>query len=96
MRTVVKTVDELIEALGGPEKVARWACMSNHSGVCHWSRRNSIPPGWHLRLLAECAARGITIDLCLFGLEPDEAKVLAERWPITVGGGVACVQSPSP
>lgn len=82
MSKVVRTVDELIDAFGGVEKMARWAGMSNHSAVCHWRTRNSIPPGWHLRLLVACAARGILVDLTVFGLEPEEARVLLERWPV--------------
>lgn len=76
MSNTLHTVDELIAALGGPSEVAEWAGLSNHSAVSQW-RQRGIPPGWHLRLLAECIRRGLRLDLvAVFGLTEDEAEAL--------------------
>lgn len=82
MSNTARTVDDLVEALGGTVKVAEWAGIK-HTGVSNWRSDGAIPPGWHLRLLAEAQRQGIQIDLVgVFGLSAEDAKLLAERFPI--------------
>lgn len=77
----VRTIDELIEALGGTVAVAEWAQV-RHTAVSNWRTSGFIPPGWHLLLLAECSRREITVDLNgVFGLAPSDVKALQGRLP---------------
>lgn len=78
---IVGTVDELVEALGGTVKVSAWAGIK-HNAVSNWRSDEFIPPGWHLRLLVECWSRGLEVDtVAVFGLTPEEARVLVDRVP---------------
>lgn len=72
----LRTIDELIAALGGVTEVAKWAGVGK-TAVSNWSARELIPPGWHLRLFAEAKARGYSVDPVVFGWTHDEAKVVA-------------------
>ncbi len=77
MSNAVTSIDDLIDALGGTSKVAAWACIS-HTTVSNWRQRRFVPPGWHLPLLAECARRGIVVDLTkVFGLPEEDAAALS-------------------
>lgn len=71
----IKTVQELVEKLGGPAAVAEWAGVLP-SAVCNWYDRG-IPPGWHLRLLIETRKRGLKVAPQVFELSDDDAKFLA-------------------
>ena len=67
-RDTLRTVDDVIDAFGGNTVVADWLGIGT-SAVCNWRERQSIPPGWHLRFYLEAEARGLRIDLNLFGME---------------------------
>lgn len=73
---VIHTVDQLIDAFGGPGEMAAWAGIGA-TAVANWAARSFIPPGWHLRIYAEACRRGLRLDLeALFGLSPDEVEAL--------------------
>jgi hypothetical protein len=82
---VVKTVHDLVMALGGFTRVARWAGYEDARGVHNWLTRG-IPPSYHLRLTLEAKRRGVEIDPSVFGLEDndaDELRGVFERTPPT-------------
>jgi hypothetical protein len=67
--SIIATVDDLVEALGGTKAVADWALVSP-SAVSHWRSERKIPRGWHLELYAECLRREIQIDtVSVFGMK---------------------------
>lgn len=67
-RNVLQTVDEVIDAFGGNSVLASWLGIGD-SAVSNWRDRQSIPPGWHLRLYLEAQSRGIEINPKLFGMD---------------------------
>lgn len=84
MKKRLTSIAEIVEGLGGPGEVARWADVNN-SAVCNWIERGVIPPAWHLRLLMESKRRGLVIDAKTLGLEADEAAEVEA----TIYNGVA-------
>lgn len=72
----INSIDELVNALGGDTKVARWLGISQPA-VAAWKARNHIPPGWHMRLLADLTKRGMTVNPEVFGLSEDILAPLA-------------------
>ena len=70
----LKTVSEVIAALGGTAEVARWAGYDSPSGVSNWLLRG-IPPSYHLTLSLEAKRRGYIIDPAVYGLDDDDAEV---------------------
>lgn len=64
--TMICSVSDLIDGLGGTTAVAEWASV-DMSAVSHW-RRGGIPAGWHYRLFRECERRGLDVDFdAVFG-----------------------------
>lgn len=57
----IKSIEELVEALGGPSAIAAWLGTSQPN-VSNWILRRYIPPAWHFRLFLECACRGLRVD----------------------------------
>lgn len=74
MRKRLTTVDQIIDAFG-LEWLARWAGYESVSGVCNW-RTRGIPPGLHVRLIAEATRRGFVIEPTVFGLADSDARGL--------------------
>jgi hypothetical protein len=70
----LKTVADVIAALGGTAEVAKWAGYDGPSGVSNWLLRG-IPPSYHLTLSLEAKRRGYFIDPSVYGLEEDDAEV---------------------
>ena len=68
----IKTIDGLVDALGGDTVLARDLGISQPA-VANWKVRGQIGAGWHMRLYAKIRARGLTIDPNIFGLTEDEA-----------------------
>lgn len=74
----IKTIDDLVEALGGDTAVAAELNISQPA-VANWKARKEIPGGWHMRLMAKLVARGLTVDtLSVFNL-PDADAVIINR-----------------
>lgn len=71
----IRTVDELIDAFGGPTAVAEWA-GTEISAICNWKARGFIPTGWHLRVFIEVKKRGLDVDPRLFEISDEDAKIL--------------------
>lgn len=71
----IKSVEEVVDALGGDTQVATWLGISQPA-VAAWKSRESIPGGWHLRIYARLLAMDIECDPKVFGLSVDEAVVL--------------------
>jgi hypothetical protein len=61
----VRTVDELLLVLGGPDRVAELLNVENHD-ECMWLRTGRVPCGWHLRLYLAAKQLGYTVDARLF------------------------------
>ena len=72
---VVQTIPDLIEALDGFQRLAKWAGYEDARGIHNWISRG-IPPAYHLRLTLEARRRGIEIDPAVFGLEAEDAASL--------------------
>lgn len=73
-RNEISTIDDLITALGGPLRLSRVLHVSQ-SAVSLWKIRETIPAGWHVRLLIEAEKRGLVIAPALFRIEGEDAKV---------------------
>ena len=79
----IRTIDMLIDALGGDTAVAAWLNISQPA-VANWKQRGVIPPGWHMRLFARVIGMGQTVDPAIFGLDGfPEFEALATK----VGNG---------
>jgi hypothetical protein len=77
----LKSVGEVVEALGGTKATAEW-CDIGMSAVSNWIAAEYIPPGWHYRMTAKLGERGIEIDPAVFGMHLDREpppKKAAER-----------------
>ncbi len=72
----VSTIDDLVAAFGGPSKLAKMLHVSQ-SAISLWKIRETVPPGWHIRLLIEADRRGIVISPALFKIEGDDAKAFS-------------------
>ena len=68
------TIREIVDALGGPSQVAKWAGV-NDTAIHNWIDRSVIPPAWHMRLLVETRKRGLVIDMTALGFD---AKLAGE------------------
>jgi hypothetical protein len=68
----IASIHDLIDALGGDTEVAEWLGIGQPA-VGMWKSRDVIGSGWHLRLLAECRRRGLTVDPKVFGLSERDA-----------------------
>lgn len=55
------TVTEVVKALGGDQAVAEMFDVGK-TAVINWRSWNRFPAKCHLRVLRECAARGIAYD----------------------------------
>lgn len=86
----INTIDELVDALGGDTKVGRWLGISQPA-VAAWKLRNHVPPGWHMRLLAELTRRGYSVNPEVFGLSEDDIAPLAGLLPMRPERAVAAV-----
>lgn len=75
--TVIDSIPDLIHALGGATRVARWAGYEDCRGVMNWVPRG-IPPSYHLRLVFEAMRRGMVISPEVFGLTGDDADELLD------------------
>jgi hypothetical protein len=83
----IKTIDDLIAEFGGPARFSQWLDVGQEAvSAFKW---RGVPPGWHLRLLAEVRRRGCDVHPSVFGLTEEEAAELfdvakapaAPRWP---------------
>ena len=69
---MLKSVDDIIEALGGTSAVAKRAGVSP-SAVSNWRALGSIPAEYFLAFEAWAGERGVRLDPSVFGfknLEP--------------------------
>lgn len=69
----IRTLDELIEALGGTAAAATKAGVTPPA-VSNWRTRGRIPPEHFLRLSDEIGKLGRRLDPALFGFSPAEAR----------------------
>lgn len=83
----INTIHELVDDLGGDTVVARWLGISQPA-VAAWKVRQQIPPGWHIRLYAETARRGRSVNPAVFGLSEDDIAPFAGR-TLTLSSEVA-------
>lgn len=65
---VIRSIDELIDCLGGREAVGRLLGIGGN-GVSMWKVRGEIPRGFHLDLFLECGRLGFVIDPKLLDLK---------------------------
>jgi len=64
-RPVLRTIRQLIKALGGREAAITFA--RNAQSVDNWLTCGSITPGWHWRLEKEMQCRGFELHPRVFG-----------------------------
>jgi hypothetical protein len=73
-QVVIKSVESIIEAVGGPAKAARLGGVKP-SAVSNWSERGRIPAEQFLVFSAALKKIGKTFDPALFGMrEVEEAR----------------------
>lgn len=77
MKYDIRSIEDLINVLGGDTKVARWLGISQPA-VSAFKRRG-IPGGWHMRFYAETRRRGLTVDPEVFGLSEEDMAPLFGR-----------------
>lgn len=68
MKTMITTIDELIDAFGGPTALAALLRIKQPA-VSKWSMNNEIPRGWHHPLSRMAEARGLTVHDSVWGLD---------------------------
>lgn len=73
--TPIQSVEALVEQLGGPTKVAKWAGYEDARGVYNWMTRG-IPPSYHARLVLEAKRKQLLVDPDIFGFEGEDAETL--------------------
>ena len=70
----IKTIDDLIAEFGGAARFGQWLDIGQEAvSAFKW---RGVPPGWHLRLLAEVRRRGCNVHPSVFGLTEEEAAGL--------------------
>ena len=73
---MIRTVDELVEALGTPF-LMEWLGVEP-STISSWKARG-IAPSWHLRLFLELKRRRLRFDCAaLFGIDEESARIVEE------------------
>lgn len=72
----ISSVDQAVAALGGDTAVATWLDISQPA-VANWKVRGYIPPGWHMKIVAELLRRQKTFDPALFDMTAADASVFA-------------------
>lgn len=77
----IRSIDELVEALGGPGELASLLGLTS-SAVCNWSIRGFISPCWHVRLLYELRKLNKRVDPELFEATEEQFAAL---FPDTYG-----------
>lgn len=71
----IKSIEQLIETLGGPVILGRKFGISQEA-VSNWASRGNIPGGWHVQLYAMAAREGLTIDPAIFKLTEEDVAGL--------------------
>jgi hypothetical protein len=71
----IRTIDQLILALGGPVLIGRKFGISQEA-VSNWGSRGNIPGGWHVQLYAMAARQGLTVDPSVFNLTEEDVAGL--------------------
>lgn len=69
---MLKTVDDVIAALGGPTKTAGVTGVGA-SAVINWRTRREIPPEHFLRICGALKAAGKDVDRAVFGFNEARA-----------------------
>lgn len=75
MDTMIRTVDDVIDALGGDTVVGKKFRLSQ-SAVANWRIRGEIPGAWHLRIFVDLRRMGLPFDPAVFGLTEAESEAL--------------------
>ena len=81
----IQTIESLVDELGGPSAVGELFGIVP-SAVCNWDEKGVIPRGWHLPLIIELKRRRLRYDPTLFGLSPEQARILTKPEPRVVRG----------
>jgi hypothetical protein len=74
----IRTIDDVVDALGGDTEVARWLNITP-AGVNHWKSREEIPGNWKLRVYVRLLDEGFDCDPVVFGLSREDADILISR-----------------
>lgn len=74
----INTISELVEALGGPTKLAHEHGVTA-SNISNWSLRGFIPPSWHFRLYLALRERGLTVNPDLLEMTPEQYRIAFPR-----------------
>lgn len=68
---MLTSVNEVVDALGGPSAVGSHYGIGQ-SAVSNWILRGYVPPGWHLRIYLRLKRMGFKAHPSVFGLDEDE------------------------
>jgi hypothetical protein len=77
-RKTLKTVPDVIKALGGPTKAAKWTGLTPPA-ICAWASENFVPPAWHLRLWLHLEASGYIVTFAAFGIKDAKGVIGARK-----------------
>ena len=72
-KLMIRTVRELVDALGGTGATARFLGIVP-SNVSNWLADDDIPRGHHLELYLELERRGLRVSKSVFGIEPVQSR----------------------
>ena len=70
---VLKSVDDIITALGGPTKTAGLV-STTPAAVIHWRTAGFIPPGKFMKITNALNARGMVASPTVFGFDAPKRK----------------------
>lgn len=74
----INSIEELVEALGGPTELGD-AFGITQEAVSNWGARVNIPGGWHIQLLAMAGRKGLTVSPRVFNLTEKQVEGLFKR-----------------
>lgn len=76
MKYDINTVEDIAAAFDGPGKAGRMIAGISASAICQWVSSGYVPPSRHIQVWVAAKRVGKTINPELFGLTPEDARLL--------------------
>jgi len=71
----INSIDELIDAFGGPCGAAQRHGISPQA-VCNWAMRGFVPPSRHVQVIVAVKRMGRSLNPGVLGISEDDARLL--------------------
>jgi hypothetical protein len=75
MRYDINTLEELVDAFGGPKATAEEYEITPQA-VCDWKSKGFLPPSRHLQVILALKRRGKSVNPELFACSEDDWRLL--------------------